>query len=72
MKSGELMKKTIAIAMSPISLVGAAEAQQTSGSRPNVLVIAVEELIGCLDAMNGETTVHTSKINALVRGGRVK
>lgn len=72
MKSGELSKKTIAITLLPISLMSAAEAQQTSSSRPNFLVISGEELIGCLDMMNVETTGHTSYINVPVKGGRVK
>ncbi|MFC2113348.1 sulfatase [Bacteroidota bacterium] len=63
------MKKSITIALSLISLMACNDVRQSSGGKPNVLFIAIDDLNSCLEGMNGETTVHTPNINSLVNRG---
>ena len=48
-----------------------ADTKANKSNHPNVLFIAIDDLCGCPDAMNGETSVHTPNMNALAQKGRV-
>ena len=46
-----------------------ADTKANKSNQPNVLFIAIDDLCGCPDAMNGETSVHTPNMNALAQKG---
>ncbi len=46
-----------------------ADTKANKSNQHNVLFIAIDDLCGCPDAMNGETSVHTPNMNALAQKG---
>ncbi|MDZ8117071.1 sulfatase [Pontiella agarivorans] len=61
--------RTAAVALSCTVLAFLFSGQAFSGSRPNVLFIAIDDLNACPDRMGGETVVQTPNINRLADRG---
>lgn len=63
------MKSTLRFTQTLLLLLGLATESMAADVRPNVLMIAVDDLNSCLEAMHGETTVPTPNLNKLAERG---